>query len=263
MSRDFKDIPEAFRRAFEEDWVEGEKVEDGGPPDNGGSGGRRPPPPNPFGESPWWLDRRVWIGGAILFVFLTFNWAVSTYTEWLWFGELEYQSVWWTRWGLQIGSFAIFFLIAALTLWVNWWLAQRRAEKQQQTAGLRPLQIPGLNILINMIALFLAFVFGLAGSSQWEQMLRYLYRVDFGVADPIFNRDISFFLFELPMFRFVQGWLMPILLYGCPGYSGHLRPGANAGYSARPMAAVPAARSTPTRPPCWPSSSASGPWATG
>ena len=212
MSRDFKDIPEAFRRAFENDWIEGERADDGG--DQGGNG-RRPPPTGYNGG--WWQDRRVWIGGVILFIFLTFNWAVTTYTEWLWFGELGYQSVWLTRWGLQIGSFLIFFLLAALLLWGNWRLAIRRAAQQQQAAGLRPLQIPGLTILITMASLFLAFIFGLAGSSQWERLLRYFYRLDFGVADPIFNRDISFFLFELPMFRFVQGWLMPIFFMAALG----------------------------------------------
>jgi uncharacterized protein len=214
MSRDFKDIPEAFRRAFENDWVEGEKVENGG---NGGDDrGGRPLPPTPSFDG-WWMNRRVWIGGIILFIFLTFNWAVTTYTEWLWFGELGYQSVWWTRWGLQIGSFAVFFLVAALMLWGNWRLAQRRAKKQQQAAGIRPLQIPGLNILTGMAALFMAFIFGLAGSSQWERILQYVYRVDYGVADPIFNRDISFFLFELPFYRFLQGWMMPILFMAVLG----------------------------------------------
>ncbi len=72
---------------------------------------------------------------------------------------------------------------------------------------LTPLAGVGLAILATFIALTIGG--GLAGT--WETILLWANRVPFApaggaaVTDPIFGRDISFFLFELPFFRLVQG----------------------------------------------------------
>src|SRR4051812_32699008 len=59
------------------------------------------------------------------------------------------------------------------------------------------------------IALFIALLIGGAVSGAWETVLLYLHRVPFSptstVTDPIFGRDVGFFLFELPFLRLVQG----------------------------------------------------------
>jgi hypothetical protein len=62
------------------------------------------------------------------------------------------------------------------------------------------------------MALFLSFIFASAGVSQWEKLLLYPFRQPFGVDDPIFNLDLSFYLFELPVYRFLQGWFTPLLV---------------------------------------------------
>ncbi len=192
--RNYDDIPEPFRRALEEaGW--------GNSGDEGGEGGR---PPRPA-LRPWWRNRAVWIFGLILLLFLSLNWITVTYTDWLWFGVLGYQPVWLRRWSYQIGSFLLFFLVAAVILWGNWHLARRRALRTGRTPFLR--QLPGLSLLTGAAALFFAYVFAQTGASQWNSFLRYVYRTPFGVADPIFNLDIGFYLFELPVYEFVRGWL--------------------------------------------------------
>ncbi|MEO8570335.1 MAG: UPF0182 family protein [Chloroflexota bacterium] len=60
------------------------------------------------------------------------------------------------------------------------------------------------------IALLVALVIGASVSGAWETVLLWIHRVPFSptasvVADPIFNKDISFFLFELPFLRLIQG----------------------------------------------------------
>ena len=66
------------------------------------------------------------------------------------------------------------------------------------------------------IALFIALLIGGALSGAWETVLLYLNRVPFSptasVTDPIFGRDISFFLFELPFLRLVQGLFNGIVI---------------------------------------------------
>ncbi len=70
-----------------------------------------------------------------------------------------------------------------------------------------------------VIALFAALLaLGVAGAvaASWETMLLWVNRVPFSptasVTDPVFGRDISFFLFEMPFFRFVQSLLNGLLL---------------------------------------------------
>ena len=59
------------------------------------------------------------------------------------------------------------------------------------------------------VAIFIALIIGASMSSAWETVLLWINRVPFSptstVTDPIFNRDIGFFLFELPFLRLVQG----------------------------------------------------------
>ena len=122
MDRDIVDIPEVFRKAFEEDngWDRGG---DGGDDDNGGQG-------NGGGSSrTWWASRWVWIAILVLTLILSFNWIVTTYTELLWFGAQGFQSVWLTQWVIRVASFLIFFLIAAAVLLINWRIAFKRAKK--------------------------------------------------------------------------------------------------------------------------------------
>jgi uncharacterized membrane protein (UPF0182 family) len=59
------------------------------------------------------------------------------------------------------------------------------------------------------IALLIALVIGGSVSGAWETVLLWIHRVPFSatssVTDPVFGKDISYFLFELPFLRLVQG----------------------------------------------------------
>src|SRR5258706_6352493 len=57
-----------------------------------------------------------------------------------------------------------------------------------------------------------AFFFGLAGSAQWDPLLRWLNAVPFGATDPVFGRDIGFYFFTLPVLDFVRGWAIAAVL---------------------------------------------------
>jgi uncharacterized protein len=212
MGRDIVDIPEVFRRAFEEDnWGAGGEGGDQEPGGGRGSG-------NGQGK-PWWTYRWVWLGLLALLLLLSFNWIVTTYTEWLWFSALDYADVWLIQWLVRIGTFAFFFIVAAVILLVNWRIAYNLARRGSRSR-LRLLSLPGMSGLVTIGALFLAFIFASAGETHWEQLLLYFNQVPYGTADPIFGRDISFYLFQLPVYRLLQGWLMPLLVMALFGILG-------------------------------------------
>jgi hypothetical protein len=64
--------------------------------------------------------------------------------------------------------------------------------------------------LATVAGVALAFFFGLVGQAQWETILRYLNATSFGVSDPVFGRDVSFYIFTLPVYTLVQGLLTMI-----------------------------------------------------
>ena len=52
--------------------------------------------------------------------------------------------------------------------------------------------------VILLVSLVLGLFIGLAGASSWEIALKYVNAVPFNSVDPIFGRDIAFYIFELP-----------------------------------------------------------------
>ncbi|MGD8856949.1 MAG: UPF0182 family protein, partial [Chloroflexota bacterium] len=214
MGRDIVDIPEVFRKAFEEDDWGSQRGGEGGDGGNGGNGGRGD---GGRFERPWWLNRWAAIGLAIVILLLSFNWIVTTYTEWLWFSAQEFQGVWLTQWIVRVAVFVIFFVIAAAVLLINWRLAYRRALQASRPGAISLLRLPGMRSLVTGGGLFMAFLFAVAAAAQWGQYLLYLYRQPFGADDPIYGIDLSFYLFELPVYRTLHGWFIPLCILALIG----------------------------------------------
>jgi hypothetical protein len=206
--RDIVDIPEVFRRAFDD---EGWDKENGNGNGDGGSGGGRGP------IRPWWTSRWIWIAALVVALLLSFNWIITTYTEWLWFDAQSYRNIWLTQLGVRVAAFVIFFIIAAAFLLTNWRIAFNIALKTVSMAPIRPLELPGMSWVVSGLALFAAFVFASAGAAKWEQFLLYFNRQSFGVQDPVFGLDLGFFAFELPVYRFLHGWLIPLTVIAIIG----------------------------------------------
>lgn len=204
MSRDDYDIPEVFRRAMEEaGWNTSRKGDD--------EGGERPPlPPRPTGKGR--PNRLILYAGIIIGLLLLLSWLVTIYTEWLWFNSVYYSAVWIKQWAVRLAVFVSFFLIAFTVLLANWLFARRRAIQNTSPFNPKFLQIPVMKWLMTGAALLIAFGFASSMAARWGDLLRYIYRVPYHVADPIFNRDISFYLFELPVYTLVQQWFVSLLV---------------------------------------------------
>lgn len=208
MSRDEYDIPEVFRRAMEEAGWDTNRKDD--------EGGQRPPlPPRPEGNGR--PNRLIVTAALILGALLLVGWLANMYTEWLWFSSVDYRDIWVTQWAARLGIFGFFFLVALLILLLNWLIARRRALRHTPPFNPKFLQIPHMRWLITGIAALVAFGFASSITVYWSDLLRYLHRVPYGVADPLFNRDISFYLFELPLYTLVQQWLVSLLVISLIG----------------------------------------------
>ena len=95
-------------------------------------------------------------------------------------------------------------------------MAQRlQPGDDQKTTVIGGMPVSGrtLNILILAAILVVSFVIASRGSDQWNMVLSYLNQQPFGDTDPVFSRDIGFYVFSLPFYVFVREELLVLLLF--------------------------------------------------
>ncbi|HEY7268494.1 MAG TPA: UPF0182 family protein, partial [Dehalococcoidia bacterium] len=177
------------------------------------------PPPPPFrirrrrGGFGSFGNANRWViaGVAIVIGYIILSTTKSLYINWLWFEGAGFKSVYskmlTTRLWLFFGGAAIFLIYFG----VNVYIAGRAVLRISPT-NLGDLDAGALRRLyqLGLIAgsIFLAIIFGTIASEQWDKVLLFLNGQSFGVQDPQFHRDVSFFVFTLPALRFFQGWLL-------------------------------------------------------
>src|SRR6185312_1542475 len=57
-----------------------------------------------------------------------------------------------------------------------------------------------------------------ATGGVWQSLLLWVHRRDFGVTDPLFHRDVGFFVFSLPLLRAVAAWLLVMTAIALAGF---------------------------------------------
>ena len=147
---------------------------------------------------------------------------VTVYTDVLWFREVGYTRVYWTRIVAQfltgvVGGL-LFFAVFATNLLLAWRFSPKTLLKGDMDSDNPVLEVveqiegrPVRWILLGISGV-LAFFFALGAGGMWEQVLLFLNRVDFGFSDPIFGRDASFFVFVLPMAQGLLSFLFVTLV---------------------------------------------------
>lgn len=207
MKQDDFDIPEVFRRAMEEAGWRSDRDDDGGRPP------RRTvtPPTEPRG-----INRTLLIIFLLLLLFFSIGSIASFYTDFLWFDALGFRDMFVKRLGVRVAVFGVGFIVAAGLLLLNWLIARRRALKDP-TANAGMLGDSRLRTVIVFVALALAVMFALGAAGQWEELLLYLNAEPFRMVDPIYGRDVAFYIFTLPVYRFAQNWSLMLLIVALIG----------------------------------------------
>lgn len=79
--------------------------------------------------------------------------------------------------------------------------------------GLAIAQFVYPQLILNAIAILLCVIMGRILSSHWAKFLQYLSPTAFNSSEPVFNRDISFYIFSLPIWKLLEFWLLGLCLY--------------------------------------------------
>ncbi len=152
------------------------------------------------------------IAGILFFLFVFLNRGITLYTDWLWFQSVGYQQIFTTELIAKIGVFVAMALVFALLFFINTYVARWQVKRNLIFFSDEVLVAQRIvTYAIWAAALLLAWLVGSTASVNWLMVLQYVRQVAFGLADPLFGQDIGFFIFTLPLFKFVQGWLVVVL----------------------------------------------------
>jgi uncharacterized membrane protein (UPF0182 family) len=180
-----------------------------------------PPPTRRSGRSRWLL--LILIAVAVLFSGAR-TW-LSYYVDALWFGSLGYLPVFSKSLSLQWTAFVFFTAVTFLLLYGSF----RALKKTQLTAlpishtifiGGQAVKLP-VEPVIRFVAtagsILIALASGAFMMAEWPALALYWYapRTVTGLADPIFGRQLGFYLFTLPAWQLISGWLMFLAVIIC------------------------------------------------
>lgn len=193
------------------------------------------------------------LAGVLLFVLPS---ATTYYTDWLWFQEIGYAGVFVRTLNAQTTVFAATFTLVFLFLYANLKLAGRRSSGRPKVvigrgADGQPISVDVARAAdtARPVAAVIALLIGLMGASRWFSWLSYLHATPFGTTDPLFNRDVGFYIFDLPIYQLIrqQSLVVSVVsLIGCTllyVFSGSFVIESRAGSSPWPrLRLVPAAR---------------------
>jgi len=151
--------------------------------------------------------------------------ALSYYVDALWFSSLGYGDVFWKTLVLQWGIFAAFAAATFLILYGSF-LALKRAHLPDLPSGhtifigRQPVKLPVepvLRLIALVVSLIIAVATGAGMIAEWPTLALFWYapRATGAVVDPIFGKPLNFFLFALPAFQLIAGWLLTLAVVTC------------------------------------------------
>ncbi len=158
------------------------------------------------------VKKRYLVLAAVVVVLVLLLALVEFFTDLLWFKELGYISVFLkqlvTQLEFGIPAFILITFICRLYL-------RRFKLKYYRNVGACDLSIPEKRI--NLVTNVLSGVFGLFSAiliadRLWYQILEFINSTDFGITDPVFGRDVSFYVFKLDFLTRCNNLLIYIVL---------------------------------------------------
>jgi uncharacterized membrane protein (UPF0182 family) len=141
------------------------------------------------------------------------------YIDWLWFKSVDFTSVWSKVLTTKVELFLIAGLISSIVISLNIYLAYKRRPFYVPTS----IELNGVERIRAQIEPIIRWVFlglfvaityfaGTSATLYWKEWLLFKNATSFGVKDPQFNLDISFFAFKLPLYQAMISWAISALV---------------------------------------------------
>ncbi|WP_080796101.1 UPF0182 family protein [Corynebacterium pacaense] len=174
------------------------------------------PPPQPIKRPP---KAVTWTIGIIALIVLIAPMTVGFYTDWLWFGEVDYRGVFNKVIITRVVLFLIFGVVAALITWLAGYFAIKLRpsemaafDAESPVHQYRQMIENSLRRVVVIVPIFVGIIAGLIGQRSWRTVQLWMNRQSFGVEDQQFGHDYGFYAFDLPVLRLITDSLSMLLI---------------------------------------------------
>ncbi len=156
-------------------------------------------------------------------VFTVFSSAVALIVDWWWLSEVGYAKMMIKSLGAKALLFVSAFVFSASFLLFNFYLALRSKAagnvifSSALFGDLTRIGGGAVKGLATIFSLGAAVLFGLIAAGSWQEILKYFSSASFGSTDPIFGKDIGFYIFSLPVYQLGLGLLKFLTLLAIVG----------------------------------------------
>lgn len=168
------------------------------------------------------FSRRFWIGLIIvvlLVVFLSLRNLAVLWTDQMWFSSVGLSSVFSTLFFVKVGLALTFGAVFFFIMWGNLLLTDRFGARdlsfEPEDEVVRRFQNvvrPYAKRIYAVIALVMGLIAGLNATGQWNNYLLFAHSQSFSQTDPVFHKNLGFYVFTLPFVSFVVTWLLVVLI---------------------------------------------------
>jgi uncharacterized membrane protein (UPF0182 family) len=169
------------------------------------------------------LSRRFWVGLIVVVLlvgFLSLRNLAVLWTDQMWFSSVGFSSVFSTLFFVKVGLGFTFGAIFFFIMWGNLLLTDRFGARdlsfEPEDEVVRRFQNvvrPYAKRVYAAIALVMGLVAGLNATGQWQKYLLFSHAQSFHKVDPVFHKDLGFYVFTLPFVSYVITWFLVVLIF--------------------------------------------------
>lgn len=168
------------------------------------------------------VDRRrtlTVVAVIVAAVYLFFTGLSTVWTDFLWFRSVDFTQVWQVHILTSIALGAIGGVFVFGVVWLNLWIVDRVSPRydllelgadEELVERFREWVEPRLRLVRVGISAAFALLIGVGIAAWRDDVLLFMNPTSFGVADPQFDTDLSFFVFRLPLWSNILSWVFNI-----------------------------------------------------
>jgi len=182
------------------------------------AGPSRPPVSRPI-ALPRWIRYVLPALLALIALIVLIGVAAGIWTDFLWFRSVRYSSVFDITYGVKWALFGVTALFMMTVITANILLAYRlrpehrpMSPEQHGPEAYRVVVDPHRRLVVGVVVGLIGLISGLAAAGSWRTWLLFANRTSFGIQDPQFHLDLSFFVFDYPFIRMVLSFLFAAVL---------------------------------------------------
>lgn len=161
------------------------------------------------------------IGLGLLGIYLVASTAAGVWTDFLWFDSLGFGSVWWSRLWTRVGLLVVGVGVSFFFLFANLALVDRMSlrylnppanDQEEFLLRLREWVDPRLRTLRLVGSAVLALMVGGSAATWIDRLYLFFNPQVFGEVDPVFGKDVGFYVFQLPLINDLLVWGFNVFL---------------------------------------------------